>query len=431
MSELTRPASAPDGGDGHGAGETGPQPRTSSAPDVSHPEPATPRPGRRRWLRRATIALPVALAVLVAGSYATTAVLDVQPPHTLLRLATTPFSEQGELFPSRTIPAASRPLPLPQQARAALPAQVPWKGGTLPVEEFLATTHTNAFLVLHDGKLAHQWYREGAGPTTRMASWSVAKSMVSLLAGQAIEAGKLSEDDRLVDVLPQLRTGGRYDEITVRHLLDMTAGVDVPEDYAGNFLAGTARMYLTRDLPGFIEDHRGLEFRPGSEGGYRSVDTELLGMVVAKAEGRPLADLFADNIWEPVGAQDTAAWNLDREGGTEKAFCCLNATARDYAKIGQLVLDGGRVNGRQVIPKAWIARISTPAPHKVNKWGYSAQWWHAIGGDGTDFSAIGIHGQYIYVNPDTRTVVVKLSDHGAEQDERETIQAMSAIAHSL
>ncbi|WP_326757605.1 serine hydrolase [Streptomyces phaeochromogenes] len=427
---------APQGSDSEPAVNHRPASAAGPATRVAAPTDRTPaasrsaRPRARRALQRTLITLPVALGVLVAGSYTATALLDIPSPTTLVQLLNTEPSRQGDLFATRTIPASATPVPLPIHDEP-LPATVPWKGERVPTGQFLATTHTNAFLVLRDGRLTHEWYRDGVGPTTRLSSWSAAKSVVSLLAGQAIEQGKLREDDRLIDILPQLKTGGAYDTITVRDLLDMTSGVDVPENYNEYYpMTGTARMYLTRDLPAFAQDHRDLQFPPGSQGAYRSIDTELLGQVLAKVQGRPLADLLADNIWAPMGAQDSATWNLDHDNGHEKAFCCINATPRDYAKLGQLVLNNGRAQGKQIIPLAWIKRIATPAPHKVDGWGYSAQWWHPPGGNGKDYSALGVYGQYIYVDPASRTVVVKLSDYGDQQDEQETFDALRAIAQS-
>jgi CubicO group peptidase (beta-lactamase class C family) len=295
--------------------------------------------------------------------------------------------------------------------------------------DFLGTTHTNSFLVLRDGAVTHEWYRDGFTATTRQSSWSVVKSIVSLLTGRAVAAGKLTEDDRLVRILPELTTGGEYDSVTIRDLLDMASGVDVSENYNKYLpLTGTARMYLTEDLAGFVRDHHGLRFPPGSAGEYRSVDTQLLGMALARVEGLPLAELLERDIWGPIGAEDDALWNLDRSGGQEKAFCCLNATARDFAKIGRLVLDGGRAGDAQIVPPAWIDRIRTPAPHQVGIWPYSAQWWHPTGGDGADLTAVGVYGQYVYVDPPSGTVIVKLSDHGTTQDEQETIEVFRAIA---
>ncbi|MFG1785034.1 serine hydrolase domain-containing protein [Rhodococcus oryzae] len=407
------------------------EPSTTTEPTtVAEPTVAEP-PRKRSRLRTAAIVIPAAAATLVAATYAATAALAIPAPPTLARLLTEAPSKQGELYPSRAVAASPDPAPL-QSNPIPLPETVPWKGEQIPVAQFLETTNTNAFLVLRDGALTHEWYRDGVEATTPLASWSMAKSVVSLMIGQAIDAGKLSEDDRLVDVLPELATGGEYDTVTVRHLLDMTAGVDVSENYNPYWpLTGTARMYLTQDLDEFVADHRAVTSTPGSEGDYRSVETQLLGQVLARVEGTPLTELLERNLWAPIGAEDGAAWNLDRDGGQEKAFCCLNATARDYAKIGQLVLDGGRAGGTQVVPPAWIERISTPAPHQVSTspWGYSAQWWHPTT-DSPDLSALGVYGQYTYVDPATGTVIVKLSDHGTEQDEQETFEVLRAIAAS-
>lgn len=287
---------------------------TEPSTTTDRPQSAEPGRGRSR-LRKAAIIVPVVAATLVAAAYTATTVLDIPAPPTLARLLTEAPSKQGELYPTRAVAASPDPAPL-QVNSIPLPATVPWKGEQIPVAQFLATTNTNAFLVLRDGALTHEWYRDGIEPTTRLSSWSMAKSIVSLLVGRAIDAGKLREDDRLVDVLPELATGGEYDTVTVRHLLDMTAGVDVSENYNPYWpLTGTARMYLTQDLDEFVADHRGVTFTPGSEGDYRSVETQLLGQVLARVEGRPLTELLEQDLWAPIGAEDGATWNLDRDGG--------------------------------------------------------------------------------------------------------------------
>lgn len=378
-------------------------------------------------MKRVLVIVLAVVVVLVGAAYAATAVLGVVPPHTLYRIQTTQPSQWGEVFPSRTVDA-------PATARALAPGEpladeVDWKGEPTPVTDFLEATDSVAFVVLRDGEVADEWYAEGVEASTRLSSWSVAKSVVSLLVGQAIGKGLLAEDDLLVDLVPALRTGDEYDEITVTHLLDMTSGIDVPEDYNEYWpFTGTARMYIAKDLPGFLQDHRELTDPPGSKGEYRSVNTALLGLVLEAVTGEHPADLLAENIWAPIGAEQDATWSLDHEGGTEKAFCCVNATARDFARLGQLLLDEGRAGDEQVVPAEWIDRIATPAPLAVDEWGYSAQWWHPPGGTGSDLSAIGIYGQYIYVDPASQTVIVKLSDYGTEQDEQETIDAFRSLA---
>ncbi|ALJ20471.1 serine hydrolase domain-containing protein [Microbacterium sp. No. 7] len=385
----------------------------------------------RRGRRTALAVLASAVALVVGAAYAGAAALRVPPPHDLVRLQAHEPSEQGGDFAARPVVSSGPARPLEAAADAGLPATVPWKGGRITPQEMLDETHTRAFVVLHDGRLVHEWYAEGVDAGTRLSSWSVAKSVVSLLIGQAIERGILSEDDRMTDLLPELRTGDAYDDITVHDLLDMASGIDVSENYNPWWpFTGTARLLLSTDLPGYVAEHREVSFAPGTRGEYRSIDTQMLSMILTRVDGRPLAQIVAEDLWTPMGAEADASWNLDREGGVEKGFCCLNATARDFARLGRLVLDGGRVGDAQVVPEAWIARISTPGELPVDGWGYSAQWWHAPSSDG-DVTALGVYGQYVFVAPDARTVIVKLSDHGTEQDELETIDAMRAIADHL
>ena len=396
--------------------------------------PARPRRDRHlsRLLSRRRGAIAAAgLAAIAGGAWVACALLNVPNPVTLAALAVIEPSSVGPWFPSRAVKAPAQARDLPSRPRAILD-RAPWKGRTVPLMEMLAATHTNAFLVVQDGTLIHEWQRPGTGPDTLFPSWSVAKSIVSLLVGAAVARGQLSETDRVSALLPELKNGAVFGQVTVRNLLDMASGIAVPENYDPRHpLTGTAGMYLTQDIAGFVRDHAHLAFKPGSQGRYRSIDTELLGLILARTEGRPLADILSERIWKPMGAQADATWNLDRPGGIEKAFCCINATARDFARLGLLVADQGRAGGNRIIPARWIERIMTPAKRTVDGWPYSAQWWHAPGGDDDDISAIGVYGQYVYVNRRTGTVIVKLSDHGAEQDELDTLAVMQAIAADL
>jgi hypothetical protein len=388
--------------------------------------PPRPRRGRRWGL------IAAAGGVVAAGcAWTAAALINVPDPVTLTALAVIEPSAVGTWFPSRVVRAPAQARDLPDRPRPIL-ARVAWKGRTVPLMDMLAATHTNAFLVVQDGVLIHEWQRQGTGPATLFPSWSVAKSIVSLLVGAAVARGALAETDRVSTLLPELKNGAVFGQITVRNLLDMASGIAVPENYDPRHpLTGTAGMYLTRDITAFVRDNAHLAFKPGSQGRYRSIDTELLGLILARIEGRPLADILSERIWKPMGAQADATWNLDRAGGVEKAFCCINATARDFARLGLLVADQGRAGGNRIIPARWIERIMTPARRAVDGWQYSAQWWHAPGGDDGDISAIGVYGQYVYVNRDTGTVIVKLSDHGAEQDEVDTLAVMQAIAADL
>ncbi|WZB76606.1 serine hydrolase [Achromobacter insuavis] len=251
--------------------------------------PRARRPGRAAWR------LALGLAALAAAAYAATAVMEIPPPHTLWQLEVSAPSRRGDLLPARVVPASATPSVLAASAWPP-PATVPWKGAEIPFEQFLQSTATNALVVLRDGQLEYEWYRPGVRATDTQSSWSMAKSVVSLV-GQAIARGELREDDRLSALLPELAGAGDYDRVTLGHLLDMASGIDVSENYRAYWpFTGAARMYLTRDLAGFARDHRRMHFTPGSDGDYRSIDTQLLGMALTRATGKPLADLLAERL---------------------------------------------------------------------------------------------------------------------------------------
>ncbi len=359
-------------------------------------------------------------------------------------------SDWGRLFADVPLGPSARPRALPRSTEV-VPATVPWRGGrAVRLENVLAETRTRAFVVLHRGRLVREWYDATTTPTTRLSSWSVAKSMVALVAAQAIDEGRLRLDSRVVDVLPELRvTGPRdgdrsYNQVTVRDLMDMTSGIDAPESYSGDptdpasllgILRGTYVLMATPDLGGFARSHRTMVARPGSRGEYISFNTQLLSMVVARALGTDFVSAFRERLWKPARAQSRATWNLDRAagaGGIAKGFCCLNATARDFARLGLLIEDAG--TDASPVTRRWAERIFTPRRHRVSDWPYSTSFWHEPGGapgrPSQDASAIGIFGQYIYVNRRTDTVIVKLSDYGIEQDEALTLRAMRSIANS-
>jgi CubicO group peptidase (beta-lactamase class C family) len=342
--------------------------------------------------------------------------------------AVTPRSQFGTLFAARQITPAPVPRALPRHPRP-MPG-VPWLDGELPLVEVLRRTTTNAFLLIRDGVIEHEWRRDGVGPADRHSSWSVAKSFVGLLVGQLIDEGRLSDGTRLVEVLPEFATGDAFDRITVGQLLDMSSGIDVEEDYSDLTVpTGFAGMVMTDDLPGYLRAHRGLRFEPGARCEYRSVDTQYLSMIVTRLAGTPLASVVQDRLWHPLGAGALATWNLDHSGGIEKGFSFLNAAPDDFARLGLLILADGLVGATRIVSPQWVQRIGTPAVDAGEGWHYSAQWWHPPGYEGHhDIAAVGIHGQFVYVHPGHRVVVVKLSDHGAEQDEAELIDVFRALA---
>lgn len=376
-----------------------------------------------------------ALLVLVAAAEAGRRIADLPSLPTLIDLQfdLTPRSQSYKVFDATPIARSSHPAPLAAAPRP-LDIDVPWKdGGTLTVADFLKATHTHAFLVVQDGRVAYERYIDGYDASSRFASFSVAKSFVATLAGAALAQGAIrSLQEPIGHYLKPGEIAAAYAGITIGQLLDMRAGIDVDERYGGSLTSPVVRMFVTTDLDKFIARRHGLRFTPGSRFEYRSVDTLVLSRVLARATGMRLSDYAQRTLWEPLGMEQDASWSVDsNRHGVEKAFCCVNATARDFAKLGLLYLNRGRANGKQVIAASWADEPRTPVNHG-HALDYRDGWWIPPGNAADrDFSAIGVFGQYIYVNPATRTVIVKLSDHGVEQDEVLTLLAMRRISHYL
>ncbi len=240
----------------------------------------------------------------------------------------------------------------------------------------------------------------------------MAKSIVSLAAGCALDDGFIhSLDQPVSDFFPEF---GSYEGVsmTIRHLLTMSAGVDFEEAYTSPF-SPTTKIYYGNDLHRIISEMKQIE-KPGVNFVYQSGVTQLLAFVIEKATGEDICTYISRKIWTPVQAEEDALWSLDHNGGMEKAYCCFNSNARDFARLGQLVLKRGAWNGKQLIPEDYITKAITPdislyAPEygEMNQW-YGFQFWnlHFKGMEIPYFR--GILGQYIFIIPEENAVIVRL-----------------------
>lgn len=375
-----------------------------------------------------------ALLVLLGGAEIARRQADLPSLPVLfdLQFDLTPRSQTWRLYDAVPLARSSRPQPLASQPHAIDGLRLPWnQDSEIGLPEFLAVTNTRALLVVQDGKIAFEHYASGFDANSRFASFSVAKSFVATLTGAALAEGRIkSLDEPIGRYLGADEIAPAYAGITIGQLLDMRGGIDVDERYGGSLTSPVVRMYLSRDLASFIARRHGLRFAPGTRQEYRSVDTLVLSRVLARATGRNLSQYASEVLWQPLGMEQDATWSVDSDAHRiEKAFCCVNTTARDFAKLGLLYLDQGRASARQVVSAAW-----TNTPRQVingeQKLVYRDGWWIPPGNAGDrDFSAIGVFGQYVYVNPATHTVIVKLSDHGVEQDELATLAVMRHLSH--
>jgi CubicO group peptidase (beta-lactamase class C family) len=377
-----------------------------------------------------------ALLVLLGGAEIARRQADLPSLPVLIDLQfdLTPRSQTWRLYDSVPLPHSTQPRALAQQRQAVDGLRLPWpEGGDIALTDFLDVTHTRALLVVQDDKIAFEHYAPGLDANSRFASFSVAKSFVATLTGAALAEGRIkSLDEPISNYLGDGEIAPAYAGITIGQLLDMRGGIDVDERYGGSLTSPVVRMYLSRDLGRFIASRHGLRFAPGTQQEYRSIDTLVLSRVLARATGRSLSDYASQALWQPLGMEQDATWSVDSDAHRiEKAFCCVNTTARDFARLGLLYLDEGRAGGRQVVSAKWA---DTPRQmiNGEQKLAYRDGWWIPPGNAGDrDFSAIGVFGQYVYVNPATHTVIVKLSDHGVEQDEIATLLALRQLSHVM
>lgn len=275
---------------------------------------------------------------------------------------------------------------------------------------------TVAFLVIQNNKIKYEEYWDGYDSTTYSNSFSVSKSIVSLLVGAAIDEGKIqSVDQKAGDFLQNFRRSDKS-EITIRNLLTMSSGLEWDEDYASLFAPNT-ELYYGNNLENVVNSTK-LVSPPGKIYNYQSINAEVLAMIVEASTGKTISEYASEKFWIPLGAKNIALWSLDREDGMEKAYCCFNSNARDFARWGQLVLNRGNWNGRQLVSENYIRKATSPASYLIDENErqldyYGFQFWIIhFQGDVIPYMR-GILGQYIFVIPSKNAVVVRL---GHERD---------------
>ncbi len=352
-------------------------------------------------------------------------------------------------YPTRTVRRAGPVAELPSRSRP-LPDSFVYEGKSVRTDEWIDRTQTTGIVVLKDGGIVYENYFRGNDASTTPILMSVSKSVVSFLFGVAMDEGKVESLERTVDsYVPELKGSG-YEGVRIKDVLQMSSGIRFNEDY-GDYTSDIARLAMAF-VNGSVDDFvLGLkrERTPGTYNHYVSADTQVIAMVLEAATGEQLADLTQSRLWSRLGVEHDAYWLTDPDG-EEFALGGFNATVRDMARFGQLYLQDGRnFAGEQLVSTDWVRASVTPdAPHlmpgrdnPLHDWpmGYGYQWWipenQPKEGRG-DFSAIGIYGQFVYINPDAGVVIAKTSayeDYNETGDvmEFEAMEAFRAIARGL
>lgn len=346
------------------------------------------------------------------------------------------FRSMDRLFTTRTVARGGPVWDLPRSDHA-LDFTYDWQGVTRPAEEVLERTYTNAVLVMKHGRIVSEIYRNNSHDRSQFVGWSVTKSITSVLIGCALAEDRIdSLDTAITDYLPELNGSG-YEGVSIRHIMQMRSGVEYEEryDFANPGLAASNHIFaIVRNTARFADVARRLPriHAPGEVFQYKTIETAVLGWLIERVTDGSVAAYTARCLWEPLGAESDGFYIMDGPPGTGREFsgAGFNATLRDYARIGQMMLDEGVANGRRIVSADWV-RQSTHPTGAEDGWpgGYGLQWWTVASSDA--YMAIGLQGQYIYVDPATRTVVVKLSyfppgDNSAF--ENETLAFMAAAS---
>lgn len=328
------------------------------------------------------------------------------------------FREASEVFANRRVSA-------PERAREWSEAE----GFAMPngYEAFAQSTYTDAMLVVRDGRIVFEDYRNRFEARERHIGFSMSKTIVAMLVGQALARGEIrSLDDPATRYWPALEGGG-YDGVTIRNLLEMRSGANIEERY--DFGENPSLAACIHETAIVLNRARFADFgiaigrreAPGNSFNYATLDTAVLGRVLENAARSPLAALTTERLWQPIGAARNAFWLADGPSGTGRSLAGMgfNATLRDFALLGQLMLDDGMAGVTRVLPEGWVDQMTTmrPLDPESPRPAYGFQTWQ-LGHEQGAYSAIGLAGQYIYVHPPSRTVIVKLSHYppGADLD---------------
>lgn len=317
-----------------------------------------------------------------------------------------------DLFPYRTIEAGNG-IEWPQHRN--------YNKSKMPdyLLQELVTYKSVAFAIIKNDSLFYDQYWEGYTDSSLSNAFSMAKSIVGVLIGIAVDEGKIKSIDEPVGNYILEFKEGKKANITVKHLLTMSSGLDWDEAYA-NPLSATSEAYYGTDLYGLATKQKVIS-DPGKNFVYLSGNSELLGLIVAKATGKTLSEYASEKLWKPLNAMHDAKWSLDKEQGDEKAYCCFYSNAKDFARIGSLFLHNGKWKGTQIVSEKYVRESVNAAElsdnGKPNK-AYGLHWWMTEYDGEKIYYMRGILGQYVVVIPSENIVFVRLghkrSDKNAE-----------------
>ncbi|HUB85566.1 MAG TPA: serine hydrolase [Rhizomicrobium sp.] len=372
----------------------------------------------KRILPSATVAI-----FLIAGTAAAAPAEKLPSPNTFLfwtpAQQAVGYRNIKKIFPTRIAARGPAVSVLPHDTKP-FDVSYTFGGQILDTAGYMKATDVSGLIVIQHGHVLLERYGLGRTEKDRWTSFSVAKSVTSTLIGAAIKDGYIkSLDSQLVDYLPELK-GTAYDGVTIADLITMRSGVKWNEDYTdpksdiGQFSKGLRRADGMDPIEAYMAKLPRAH-QPGTVFHYDTGETDLAGILVARATGKHLADYLSEKIWSKIGTEQDAVWIVD-QGGNELGGCCLSMTLRDYARFGLFFLHGGVVDGKQILPAGWAKAASTSYVKTGDgDTGYGYFWW--IHPDGT-YEAEGIFGQSIFLDPRNDIVIVTNSAWPVADDDK-------------
>lgn len=327
------------------------------------------------------------------------------------------------IFPARALHASDKPFHF---EKSDDPSRVPATYDGTPLDDFLAARRTAAFLIIKDDAILYERYFEGYSESTPIQAFSMSKSILSMLVGRAVDDGYLTVNQPVTDFVPELAAHG-FDRVTIEDLLQMASGSNYRQGgfYDFNPFSLHPRFEYSPRLEREIVTRLEVVDEPGSQFIYKSGDTALLSLVLKRAlETKSITDYMQETMWTPLGMEYDGFYTLDHDGADalEKTWCCLAATARDFAKFGRLMLNNGNWDGAQIISSEWVEKSTQADPADIRGFGdftaipgfggYQYQWWLAPQDDA--FFGDGKLGQLLYVNPQENVIIVRLGRVGSE-----------------
>jgi CubicO group peptidase (beta-lactamase class C family) len=339
------------------------------------------------------------------------------------------FSHYDTLFPARTIPALKEPAQL-GRATSEPAIRFAFAGLDLTLDDYLNRHPITGLLIAKDNSILVERYQYGRTDSDRLTSFSMAKSVVGLLIGIAVKDGAIRSVDDLAETYVAGLKDTEYGRTPIKALLMMASGVEFSEDYANRSsdIYKLARMTLEKDAVGSLAAVKQFNTRraaPGAQFSYSSAESLVLGLVLAAATKRTVSDYAAEKLWQPLGAEADATWIIDATG-QEVTFAYVNAVLRDWARLGLMLANRGNWQGKMVVPEDWLAESASnaiPTEFPLAKYGY--QIWYSR--DTRRFSLRGLRGQYVFVDPDLKLVLVQTALNSVQGEVGELFALWNAL----